>query len=510
MRAFVYGRVSTREQSQEDHYSLENQEQRCRDYAAMKKWQILKARKDIASGKNDSRDGFQELLSDIGSGLIDVVLVYRLDRLSRNVRDIYHFLDVIKDQNVAFVSVTEGFDTTTAMGRAMLGVAAVFAQLTREMISENTKDGMLRRAEAGLYNGNPLQLTGYDYSKETGLVINPSEADVIREIFERYTEDKWGQSKIAHSLNLRGILSRNGVQWADNRIGFVLRNRIYMGDVRVKDAWIKGQHEAIVSEEVFETAQEILRGRAPLPNRAKQSPHLLSGIARCSACGKRLRIHYITPTDNGRYRNGPPTYRFYGHRRSVKIEEPACKGLMKNADALEAAVIERIQGIATSGQMERLVLEEVKGKVSNGIKPLLRERDQLLLELDTLGDSFSKWADRLDSGRIDEDQFTLQNKRLLDRKQDLQSKISALEQALGEEEAVGVTLAEVKRALKDFPKVWDALALEEKREMLRLLVERLDVGKTTADLKLLFIDPLKVPMLLKRGRKPKRELTTIK
>lgn len=108
------------------HYSLDNQEQRARDYIKMKKWRVLKVRKDVASGKNDERDGFQELLTLVRDGKVDVVVVYRLDRLSRNVRDIYDFFDTIQSAGVAFVSVTEGFDTTTAMGRAMLGVDCCF------------------------------------------------------------------------------------------------------------------------------------------------------------------------------------------------------------------------------------------------------------------------------------------------------------------------------------------------------------------------------------------------
>jgi site-specific DNA recombinase len=98
---------------------------------------------------------------------------------------------------VAFVSVTEGFDTTTAMGRAMLSVAAVLAQLTREMIAENTKDGLLRRAEAGFYRGNPTSLYGYDYSTDQGLlVVNENEATNVRQIFDYYTENKWGRTEL--------------------------------------------------------------------------------------------------------------------------------------------------------------------------------------------------------------------------------------------------------------------------------------------------------------------------
>src|SRR4051812_11207205 len=104
MRVFVYCRVSTKEQGSDAHYSLENQEERARDYIRMKKWRVAKVRKDVASGKDDEREGFQELLTEIREGRIDAVVVYRLDRLSRNVRDIYAFLDLIRETEVAFVS----------------------------------------------------------------------------------------------------------------------------------------------------------------------------------------------------------------------------------------------------------------------------------------------------------------------------------------------------------------------------------------------------------------------
>ena len=124
MQAFVYCRVSTEEQSTEDHYSLTNQEQRARAYAKMKGWRIAKVRKDVGSGKDGNRAGFQELLADVRTGKVEVVVVYRLDRLSRNVRDIHDFSDLVRDRGVEFVSLTEGFGTTTAMGRAVLRQAS--------------------------------------------------------------------------------------------------------------------------------------------------------------------------------------------------------------------------------------------------------------------------------------------------------------------------------------------------------------------------------------------------
>ena len=179
MRAFVYCRVSTQEQATDDHYSLANQEARCRDYIKHRSWQLVKVLKDVGSGKSAERSGYQELLLAIREKRVDVVVVYRLDRLSRNVVDVYNALDAFNRSEVGFASVQEAFDTTTAMGRAMLGVAAVFAQLTREMISENTRDGLARRAQSGKWTGSPRSRPdGYQYV-EGGLHVVPEEAEVV-------------------------------------------------------------------------------------------------------------------------------------------------------------------------------------------------------------------------------------------------------------------------------------------------------------------------------------------
>jgi site-specific DNA recombinase len=540
MRSFIYCRVSTREQGQDDHYSLNNQEQRCRDYVTMKQWQLVKLRKDVASGKSDEREGFQHLLSDVQNKKIDVVLVYRLDRLSRNVRDIYNFLDLIRTHNVAFVSITERFDTTTAMGRAMLGVAAVFAQLTREMIAENTKDGLLRRAEAGFYRGNLTSLYGYDYSTDKRqIIVNKLEAANVRQIFDYYTENKWGQDKIARTLNLRGIPTKRGkaeAQWSGGGSSHLLRNLVYCGyvrgvnkvgskdslaskmkvgalssDVQATDngdncagdtfrSFTPGKHQPIISREQFEQAQALFTSRARLPVASQQSNHLLSGVACCGLCGRRLRVHY-TNGPKGVNGGSSRVYRFYNHGRTVEAGAKQCVGLSKSAEQLELAVVSKITEIAAKGDMEQLILQDVRNRTKVELAPLVKEKDKLLLLLDSFSTKFNQWADRLDSGRIDEDQFEAQNKRLLAQKQEVQKRLSSLEIELGGQEAIEVTLSEVKRVLIEFPKVWEALKFEEKRETLRLLIEHLTVFKTHLELKLLFLEPMEIPFQLQRGRK---------
>ena len=283
MRAFVYCRVSTQEQATDDHYSLTNQETRCRDYIKHRSWQLVKVLKDVGSGKSAKRPNYQDLLLAIREKRVDVVVVYRLDRLSRNVADVYNALDAFSQSDVGFASVQEAFDTTTAMGRAMLGVAAVFAQLTREMISENTCDGLARRAQSGKWTGSARgRPYGYRYAKGS-LHVVPEEAEVVRRIFRLYVENGWGVTRIAQLLNHDKILTATGLvgRWSIAVTAKMLRNPVYAGRVRSNGCEYPGEHKAILPEGTFEAAQELIAQRAAIAPRSQSTSHLLSGIARC-------------------------------------------------------------------------------------------------------------------------------------------------------------------------------------------------------------------------------------
>jgi len=487
MRVFAYCRVSTEEQSTDNHYSLGNQEQRAKEYAKHKSWQIVRVRKDVASGKDTKREGYQDLLNCIQNRSIDVVVVYRLDRLSRNVRDIYDFLDMIREAGIGFVSLTEGFDTTTAMGRAMLGVAAVFAQLTREMIAENVKDGLLRRAQAGFYNGSTRGPYGYTYSKETQtLVPVPEEAKIVRQIFSMYADRKWGVNKITAFLNTQRISPRNADQWSENTISHMLRNHAYVGKVDWHGEVFPGRHEPIVAEELFRRTQKLIEGRKTLPVRSHSSEHLLAGIARCGRCGKALTVHYSTGRKDG------TRHRSYRHK--AKPQRGACPGIYKSANMIESAVVDEIRKLAESGEFQKVSFSEAQSRIADEQSPVKQERDNVLVELERLAERFNNWADRLDRGLIDEEQFSRQNERLLARKKELSARLDEIDRTLKKTETVEISLEAVKDALTQFPKVWDNLEIGERREFVRQLVERLDVYKTHCDLKLLFLSPVRISL----------------
>ena len=485
MRAIVYCRVSTSEQATDDHYSLAAQEDRGRQLVKERDWRLVKVRKDVASGKDSDRQGYQELLADVAHRRIDVVVVYRLDRLSRNVRDIYDFLDRIGEHDVAFVSWSEGFDTTTAMGRAMLGMAAVFAQLTREMIAENVREGLAKRFRMGKYTGatNPPPF-GYDYDREQGqLLINAQRAATVRQIFDWYRNAGFGLTKIAQQLNRQGLAGPRASRWYRSTVSHILHSPLYAGKLRQNDEVVEGEHEAIIDDQTFQSTQELIRERSRLPSRSQTSQHLLAGLARCGRCGKRLHVHQVRAENKA----GVVVRHYYRHAGDWSRAEVGCRGISKSQLLLEEAVIGYVAEVAGSPELRQLALAEAAKELEVGLRPLQQERQRLQQEQEKLNGRFSEWAERLDEGLIDDEQFAQRNRRLLERKTGIEERLREIDIELARHESSEVVLTGVQQALADFDRTWAHLTADEQRELVRALIERVDVHGEHADVKLYFM-----------------------
>lgn len=485
MRAFCYCRVSTEEQSTDDHYSLGNQEKKARDYAKIKDWQVVSVRKDVASGKDTNRSGFQELVSSVKAKDIDLVLVYRLDRLSRNVRDIYDTLDLMRQHDVAFVSISEGFDTTTAMGRAMLGVAAVFAQLTREMIGENTKDGLVRRAESGKWNG-PKWNPPYGYRYIVGGTIEPipEQAKIVRQIFRWFTEDKWGTMKIACVLNSQGIIRESGKpgsgQWHQAKLWELLQNAAYVGLLVAGDKLVQGSHEPLIDDETWERTKAIVASRRKQAPRSKASPYLLSGFVRCGKCNRAM------VAQKARYENsqGQQVYYAFRHSPNEYSGEMHCPGTYHRGDTLEEAVVAEILELAKNPRVVESALATAQERLTNEDAPVRDEISGISSRISELDQLFQEWADRLDRRMIDEAQFRQHNSRLMAQREKLVGRLEELESRAGKGTGPEVSFSQVKETLKNTAAVWDSLQFEERREILRLLVDKVAIHPDRADLHL--------------------------
>lgn len=343
-RVFIYLRVSTREQAEEG-YSLSEQEERLIKYCDAMDWEVIRVFIDGGySGSNIDRPAMQEMIAEIEKGNADIVLVDKLDRLSRSQFDTLYLIQKVFNVNeCAFVSRAEAFDTSSAFGRAMVGILAVFAELERERIKERMRDGKEGRAKEGLFKGGGYLPTGYDYDSDSGiLLINEYEAMQIKELFELFN-DRVPIYTIMQIFNDKGYTVK-GRPWTEPRVRYIVENPVYVGKVRYNDKVYDGKHEAIISEEVWNKSQDILKERDRLYEHMKQGRRYKSPLGSmiwCKKCG--AKYHYRL---NGKNQDGSKRGYYYCYSRSKSdktlIKDPNCKNTIYRDFKLEKIVFDEV------------------------------------------------------------------------------------------------------------------------------------------------------------------------
>jgi site-specific DNA recombinase len=283
LRCAIYTRKSSEEGLEQPFNSLQAQREACEAYIksqAQEGWIPLPTAYDDGgfSGGSLDRPAIQRLLADIGGGLIDIVVVYKVDRLTRSLSDFARMVEIFDAQGVSFVSVTQQFNTTTSMGRLTLNVLLSFAQFEREVTGERIRDKFAASKRKGMWMGGVPSL-GYDI-KNRKLVVNETEAETVRLIFRRYLE-LGCVSKLARSLERDGIVSkrwttqaetvRGGAAFARGALYHLLQNRIYLGMIVHKAEAYPGEHEPIVPQELWDQVQSKLAGNSPAANREIES-----------------------------------------------------------------------------------------------------------------------------------------------------------------------------------------------------------------------------------------------
>ena len=271
LRCAVYTRKSTEEGLDMAFNSLDAQREACHAYIASQKpegWIPVRDDYDDGgfSGGNLDRPALQRLMQDIEDGLVDVVVVYKIDRLSRSLMDFSRLVDVFDRHGVTFVSVTQSFNTTTSMGRLTLNILLSFAQFEREVIGERIRDKVAASRRRGMWMGGTVPL-GYRVENRK-LVIDDREAAIVRTIFERFL--KLGSATLlARQLRDEGITSRKGRLVDKGFIYKLLGNRIYIGDAMHKGTAYPGQHQPIISQDLWDKVHSIMaespRARAKDP-----------------------------------------------------------------------------------------------------------------------------------------------------------------------------------------------------------------------------------------------------
>ncbi|WP_036282598.1 recombinase family protein [Methylocystis sp. ATCC 49242] len=280
-RCAIYTRKSSEEGLDMQFNSLDAQREACEAYVASQKaegW-VARDRYDDGgySGGNLDRPALRQLIADIEAGLIDVIVVYKIDRLSRSLIDFAKLVEIFDRHNVTFVSVTQSFNTTTSMGRLTLNILLSFAQFEREVIGERIRDKFAASRKRGMWMGGFVPM-GYD-AKDRKLVINETEAATVRMIFERFVE--LGSATIlAKEFSEKGLRNKRGALIDKGFLYRVLNNRVYLGEACHKGASYPGEHEAIIGADLWDKAHAILgeSPRARAANTRTSTPALLKGL----------------------------------------------------------------------------------------------------------------------------------------------------------------------------------------------------------------------------------------
>jgi site-specific DNA recombinase len=270
-RCAIYTRKSTEHGLEQEFNSLDAQREACEAYIksqAFQGWGALSQQyNDPAySGGNLERPALKRLLADVVAGKVDVVVVYKIDRLTRSLADFEKLVEAFDTKSVYFVAVTQQFNTTTSMGRLTLNVLLSFAQFERELSAERVRDKVAASRRKGKWTGGTVPL-GYD-AEDKKLVINKSEAETVRMILRLYLE-QGSLSKLVAELDRRKIVtkrrrtkavkSQGGIPFTYGPLAYLLKNRLYIGEMHYGGKWFKGEHEAIIDRSTFDRVQEQLQ-----------------------------------------------------------------------------------------------------------------------------------------------------------------------------------------------------------------------------------------------------------
>ena len=477
-RCAIYTRKSTAIGLEQDFNSLDAQREACEQYIGSRVhagWYLLPERYDDGgfTGANLERPAFQKLMQDIEQGKIDIVITYKVDRLSRSLLDFARIMDVFQRAGVSFVSVTQNFSTADAMGRLTLNMLMSFAEFEREMIAERTRDKMAAARKKGKWIGGRVPL---GYRVEGGkLVIHEDEAVLVRELFRVYQEEK-SLVATADVLNARGWRTKKcitrtgkhtgGLRWDKGSVHRQLTNQIYVGKVNFQGQIYEGEHEAIIDEQTFARVQQLLKSLAPdaSGDRRCRLDFLLRGLLRCRVCGSAMTPRWSS--SRGR------EYRYYVCTRVSSSGRQACSVRSVPADAIEEFVVKQIRSVVEKPEMLARVTDILQQQHSQRAPAIEQELAQLTGEHRRCREEGRRVLQAIGEGNTRQSSMVAERLSELDEQAlQLERRMAALRDELAVIESETVSPDEVQRAIALFDPIWDMLFPRERSRVLHLLLE---------------------------------------
>lgn len=364
LRCAVYTRKSTDHNLELEFNSLDAQREACEAYIksqAHEGWRLVPTRYDDGghSGASLERPAVQQLLNDVRVGKIDVIVVYKIDRLTRSLTDFAKLVEVFDQQSVSFVSITQSFNTTTSMGRLTLNVLLSFAQFEREVIRERVQDKIAASKKRGIWVGGPVPLGYQAIDKKVSII--PEEADTVRMIFERYLALK-SIGALQEELDKKNIRTkektlstgkvRGGCRFGKGSLQYLLKNRFYIGEVDYKGSIHKSEHEPILDRNTFDAVQALLSDNAVKRRFSYQSSNALLAGLLFDDRGNRMTPSFA--------RKRGARYRYYVSSPLLQSRKNEAGSVSRvTASEIEEAVVAALQQHNTVPQQETDVTPEL-------------------------------------------------------------------------------------------------------------------------------------------------------
>ena len=395
VRVALYTRISTDETNQP--YSLGAQADRLDAFVASQPdWTILARYTDQASGKSLERPALSAARAAAAAGAFDLLLVYRVDRLSRNLGGLVGLIDELRAVGVEFRSATEPFDTANPVGRMLVQLLGSFAEFERATMMDRIGAGMERKASRGEWTGGTPP---YGYLKVVGDSIlhpDPATAPIVVAIFRHYVETRDGARTIAAWLDAAGHRTRSGIYWSTSGVLALLRNRVYIGEMSFRGVWGPGAHEPIVERDLFEAAGAILAERAGSRRlrRTNPSDYLLSGLSFvCDRCGHPM----VGGSANGR--NGR-RYAYYTCGTRQRRGPTACDQARLPKDDVEAAILAQMGEVYGDTSLIAAALEDARAAAQTAEAEAEGTRTALAVQATDVRRRIDRYFAAFESGQL--------------------------------------------------------------------------------------------------------------
>ena len=494
----IYCRVSTTEQAEEG-YSIDEQNIKIREYCEREGHEIYNLYEDRGiSGKNiTNRPGIKQLLQDATENKFDLVIVWKLNRISRKLLDILNIVELLNKHNIAFRSLTENFETETPSGKLQLNIMGAIGEFERETIAENVKMGLLARAKEGRWNGGVV--LGYDLvelnnegkkRKNTVLKINEKEANTVRRIFELYSQGH-GYKAVVNRVNKEGHKTKRNGEFAVSTVKEILQNPVYIGKIRynVRQDWSKkrrnninpnpilsdGIHEPIIDVETWNKVQVILKERSKKHNKVYDCEFPLTGILKCPVCGAGMTINRST----AKRKDGTRRINEYYSCGNWKNKGTAvCNSNSIRVEVADEYVLNKIMELINDESILRKVIDNINNNKSTKLKPILEQLEQINKDIEKLIDKKSKNIELFEDGILDKSELSTRVKSINDDIEKLKYREQELTQDLQLAEGDPIPFEIVNEVMKKFKEVFFEMSTSQQRkQLIHLLVSKITINK---------------------------------